>query len=316
MQTILSISRLFVLLVLSCIFIISWNVSNQESIAAQALSYEADTIFKPANSIWKSMSHDFVLDHKVQSDRVKTEIRKLVADQKRLYSILKAAGPYIYYIHKQTQKYGLPGELALIPVIESEFNPNDHSNKGALGLWQLMLQTASELGVKVKSGYDGRRNVIDSTNAALTYFNDLGNSFHGDWYLAIAAYNCGPYKVTRAQRQVGSHSFWNLPLPRDTKYYVPRLLAIAAIVKQPEKYGVKLPPIKNEPYFTEVKLKKSVKLDQIAKTSGVNIKTLKSLNPDYRSGAVPSKKGSYTVLVPVEKAGHVKAQLGKNVLSA
>lgn len=315
MQMLLSLSRLIVLAVLSCIFIISWNVSNKDSLTAQALSFEAKSIFTPSNSIWTSISRDFGIDHKVQSARVKSEIRKLVADQGRLYKILKAAGPYIYYIHTQTKEYGLPAELALIPVIESEFNPNDHSNKGALGLWQLMFRTATELGVRVRSGYDGRRNIVDSTKAALTYFNDLGNSFHGDWYLAIAAYNCGPHKVTSVQRRSGAHSFWNLSsLPRDTKYYVPRLLAIAAIVKHPEKYGVKLPPIKNEPYFTELKTNKSVNLNQLAKTSGVSLKTLKLLNPDYRGTTLP-KKGAYSVLIPIKQESAIKATLKNAIIN-
>src|SRR5262249_6307926 len=148
-----------------------------------------------------------------------------------------------------TRARDLPAELALIPVIESEYNPNDRSNKGATGLWQLMRQTAHELGVVVQGGYDGRRNVLASTKAALAYFKDLGDLFNGNWYLAIAAYNCGQGRVQSAIRRTGSESFWNLPLPRDTKYYVPRLLAVAEIVKHPAKYGITLPQVQNKPYF-------------------------------------------------------------------
>src|SRR5262249_50075837 len=150
---------------------------------------------------------------------------RILADQEHFYKILKSAVPYIYYIHKQTQASGLPAELALIPFIESEFNPNDLSNKGALGLWQLMSGTARDLGVKIRSGYDGRRNVITSTNAALAYFKDLGKLFKGNWYLAIAAYNCGEGRVQSSIKRTGHRNFWELPLPQETKYYVPRLLA-------------------------------------------------------------------------------------------
>ena len=241
--------------------------------------------------------------------RVQTEIRRFVADPDRLYQILKAAIPYIYFIHKQTEARGLPAEIALIPVIESEFNPYDKSNKGATGLWQLMSGTANELGIKVKSGYDGRRNVVASTKAALAYFNDLGQLFNGNWYLAIAAYNCGQGKVKSAMRRTGSDSFWNLPLPRDTKYYVPRLLAVAAIIKDPEKYGIELPPVSNEPYFEELPVSKPVNLETVAKSSGVNIETLSKLNPDYTKGSHPKKKEAKTLLVPVGKVNSVKASL-------
>ena len=267
-------------------------------------------------SVWNELSDEFKLDHKADSARVQAEIRKLLADPNQLYNILKAAEPYIYFIHKQTKERGLPAELALIPVIESEFNPNDHSNKGATGLWQLMPATAQELGIKIKSHYDGRRNVVASTHAALAYFNDLGNYFNGNWYLAIAAYNCGQVKVQHAERRSGSHSYWNLPLPQETKYYVPKLLAVAEIIKNPKKYGVELPSVNNTPYFTEMKLKKSVDLDHMAKTSGISVDTMHALNPDFNHGMVSVKGGSYSVLVPIDKASQIERNLGTNVVTS
>lgn len=307
MQTLLSSSTKYLILaILSFSLLFAWNGGNTNfaDLGWMVTQQSPKTHTHPAGSIWSSMRSEFKLDHKTQSSRVQAEIRKLLADQDKLYQILEAAGPYLYFIHKQTQARGLPAELALIPVIESEFNPNDHSKVGALGLWQLMPGTARELGVHVKSGYDGRRNVVASTKAALAYFNDLGNMFDGNWHLAIAAYNCGQVKVQSVARRVGSQSFWNLPLPQETKYYVPKLLAVAAIVKNPEKYGVKLPPISNEPYFTELKVKKTVNLKHVAQTSGISIETLHTLNPDYKHGAIPNK-GS--LLVPVKKAPAVKA---------
>lgn len=265
-----------------------------------------------SETVWKSVQHDLKLDHKAQSPQVKAEIKKLLADQDNLIKILNAASPYIYFIHKQTQALGLPSELALIPVIESEFNPHDHSNKGASGLWQLMPGTAHELGIKIKSGYDGRRNVIDSTKAALAYFNDLGENFNGNWYLAIAAYNCGQALIESKVRHTGSHSFWKLPLPKETQYYVPRLLAVAAIIQNPEKYGIKLPTVSNKPYFTEIKLKKPVTLTQIAKLGHIDVKTLRVLNPDVNN-IVVAKNGVYRVLVPVNQADSIKAGLSQQL---
>lgn len=316
MQFIIDRSKYLILAVLSCSLFIALNAGNPDfsGLGIPYITHESKET-KTSGSFWKSLSNDLNLDHKAQSSQVKAEIRKLLADQDKLYQILQSAGPYIYFIHKQTQARGLPAELALIPVIESEFNPNDHSKKGATGLWQLMPQTAHELGIKIKSGYDGRRNVVASTKAALAYFNDLGNSFKGNWYLAIAAYNCGQVKVQSVEKRTGSNSFWGLPLPKETKYYVPKLLAVAAIVKDPKKYGVELPHIDNQPYFTEVKTKKAVSLTHVAESSGISLATLKTLNPDYNHGKVVPKQGAYTLLVPVNKVLEVRANLADNVLN-
>lgn len=272
---------------------------------------------QPVESIWSSIRSELKLDHKAQSARVQIEIRKLLADKEKLYRILKSSAPYIYFIHKKTHEHSLPAEIALIPVIESEFNPNDHSNKGATGLWQLMPGTAKELGIKVKANYDGRRNVVSSTEAALAYLNDLNTNFKGNWYLAISAYNCGEMKIKSAVRRNGSSNFWNLNLPHETKTYLPKLLAVAAIIQDPEKYGMQLPPIRNKPYFTELKMSKPVNLTKVAKSTGTNIETLHSLNPDYRhESALPNKQGAYTLLVPVKDAPAMKVSMGSSVISA
>lgn len=311
MQSIINLSKIIILAVLTTTIIFTWYDGKNESneLIPTGVREISRSSVVSADSVWDIMSREFKLDNRAESSQVKAEIRKLLADQGKLYNILKAAGPYIYFIHKQTEARGLPAEIALIPVIESEFNPNDKSNKGATGLWQLMSGTANELGVKVKSGYDGRRNVVASTKAALAYFNDLGNLFKGNWYLAIAAYNCGQVRVKSAVRKTGTESFWNLPLPKETKYYVPKLLAVAEIVKNPEKYGVQLPPILNEPYFTELKINKPVSLEQVAKKSGVSVETLHTLNPDYTHVSQP-KKDAGAILVPIDKAPVVKASLG------
>ena len=174
-----------------------------------------------------------------------------------------------------------------------------------------MSKTASELGIKVRSGYDGRRNVIASTKAALAYFNDLGALFKGNWYLAIAAYNCGQVRVKSAMKKSGNQSFWGLPLPQETKYYVPRLLAVAAIIKNPEKYGIKLPQVHNKPYFETVAVSKPVNLEKVAKNTGVSINTLQTLNPDYHRGSSPGSKEAKTILVPVNKASEIKASISQ-----
>lgn len=309
MRLVASISKFLISVFLSGTLLIAWNIDNREETWLSSTYTDEGVSVKAVDSVWNSLSREFRLDHQAQSSQVQAEIHKLLADQDKLYHILMNAAPYIYFIHQQTKSWDLPAEIALIPVIESEFNPNDRSKKGATGLWQLMPGTAHELGVKVKSGYDGRRNVVASTKAALAYLNDLGNNFKGDWYLAIGAYDCGQGKIESAVRRTGTRNFWHLPLPRETKYYVPKLLAVAAIVKDPEKYGVQLPPIIDKPYFTEVKVKKPVILMNVARSTGISINTLHKLNPDYNTHGNMPKKGAGTLLVPVNTASIVKAQL-------
>jgi len=266
---------------------------------------------KNTSLVWTAITNQFKLDHHAQSPRVQAEIRKLLADH-RFTHILKASAPYIYYIQQQTVAKRLPSELALIPVIESEFNPNDRSTKGAAGLWQLMRDTAKGLGIKIRPGYDGRRNLIASTKGALAYFNDLGHSFKGNWLLAIAAYNCGEGRVLHAEKRKHSSDFWSLSLPKETQYYVPRLLAVAEIIQHPAKYGITLPAIKSHPYFAEVKIKKTIPLTKVAKSSGIDLDLLKHLNPDLKSGLTIAK--TVSLLVPMDKISDFKSQFSNVII--
>lgn len=308
MQIITNISKFLVLTVLTFSLLTNWYASEVEPFHFNFTDYSAENRSSTDASLWDTMRNEFTIDNRAQSAQVQAEIHKLLADPGRLSHILKNAIPYIYFIHEQTTAHGLPAELALIPVIESEFNPNDKSTKGATGLWQLMTTTAHDLGIKVRSGYDGRRNVVASTKAALAYFRDLGKYFNGNWYLAIAAYNCGDGRVKSAIRKAGSNSFWDLPLPKETKYYVPRLLAVAEIIKNPAKYGVELPQVSNSPYFEEVKVNKPVNLQKIANATGVSMETLSKLNPDFTHGSKPNKE-MISLLVPTSKATIAKATI-------
>ena len=138
MQFITTTSKFLLFVVFSCAFLVTWNCVDTNITGWSATVIGERSSARESDSIWANMSSELRMDHRVQTAQVRSEIRKILADQNKLNDILKAAGPYIYYIYSQTKLRGLPAELALIPVIESEFNPNDHSNKGALGLWQLM----------------------------------------------------------------------------------------------------------------------------------------------------------------------------------
>lgn len=261
------------------------------------------------NSVWEDIGRELTLNHNDNDAKVQKQIHNLLSDKAEFNKALRAATTYIYFIHQQTKALGLPSEIALIPFIESQFNPNDRSNVGATGLWQLMPSTAKGLGVNVKGNYDGRKNVIASTHAALMYFKDLGKMFHGNWYLAIAAYNCGEGNVLSATHRAGSTRFTDLKLPAETEAYVPRLLAVAAIIKNPTKYGVTLPSVNDQPYFAELEVSKPVNLNKLSQSTHIDVDTLKALNPDYVSG----ESRTHLLLIPANKLTTVRKEIPNSI---
>ncbi len=221
-----------------------------------------------------------------------------------MYELTRNAQPYIYYVLQQTEKRGMPAEIALMPMIESNYNPFEYSNRGAVGLWQLMPGTASGFGLKINWWYDGRRDLVASTNAALNYLEYLHDYFHS-WLLAIAAYDSGEGTVINAIRYNRRHhrptDFWSLPLPYETKIYVPKLLALADIIKNHSSYGIRLIPVENEPYFTTVHVKTQMNMSHLAKLAETSTKTIRKLNAGFRRWTT-SPDRPYNILVPIDKA--------------
>lgn len=271
---------------------------------------------KNESTIWASMSEDFSMDHYVNRSEVNAQMAIWQRNKKDLYQLLKTAAPYISYVYEQTKKQGLPAELALLPIIESEFNPHNRSNKGATGIWQIMPGTASDLGLKNRHGYDGRRDIVASTNAALSYLRSLHKTLGSNWQLALAAYNWGPGKVQAAvnRRKLSSpSSFWNLQnIPKETRAYVPKLLALAEMIQNPKRYHITLPIVENGPQLALVKVDAHVDLKQIAASTGISVKTMRQLNPGYSNMyTVPGVPN--TLLIPIEKIALLK---GKKQTSA
>lgn len=203
------------------------------------------------------------------------------------------AKPYLYEITQEIEKRNLPLELALLPAVESTFDPFAKSWGGATGLWQFMPATGRSLGLKKNRWYDGTRDVNASTRAALTYLTRLNDRFGGNWEHAIAAYNSGGGRVSsaiRANRNAGkSTDFFALNLPKETRSYVPKLLALAEILKNPQKYGVSLPPIDNQPARDRVELNGQVSLANAARYAGVSVATIKKYNPEFLSTYTPAQ---------------------------
>jgi membrane-bound lytic murein transglycosylase D len=269
-------------------------------------------IFANSNvSVWEVLRQEFNLNHEANRPEVRQQITWLKAHPNYIQELAKSE-PYIYHIISEIQKRNLPGELALLPMIESAFNPFAYSSAGASGLWQIMPMTGREYGLRQSWWYDSRRSVSQSTNAALRYLTYLNKFFNGNWTLTIAAYDAGEGSVARSVKRVNRNSrnayFWSLSLPRETRNYIPKLFALAEVIENPQKYNIKLPNIEHRPYFKEVNIGGQLDLDKAAKLAGVSYQSLINLNPEYnRSTTAPGT--THKLLIPVHKVETFKRNL-------
>ena len=214
---------------------------------------------------------------------------------------------YLYYIVSELEKRNLPGELALLPIVESAFDTFAYSPGRASGMWQIIPGTGKMLGLKQNWWYDGRRDVIASTDAALNYLEQLYAQFDGNWLHALAAYNSGSGTVSRAiarNEKLGlPTNFWNLELPRETRGYVPRLLALARLYASPESYQVTLPYVENRATFARIEVGAQIDLAEVARLADISMDELYQLNPGFNRWAT-DPAGPHEVLVPIEKESH------------
>jgi membrane-bound lytic murein transglycosylase D len=249
------------------------------------------------------MSRDFAIKSDLKNPNIQKQIKWYQQHPMHLQKVLKDSEPFIHYVYQQTHNRKLPAELALIPLLESRYNPAIYAKSGAAGLWQMMPGTASKFGLQINKTCDGRRDVIASTKAALDYLDYLHGYFNRDWLFALAAYDAGEGRVKSAAWKNHKRNFWNLSLSNETKVYVPRLLAIAAIIKNPKNYHITLPKVKKELSFQEVVVNKdaSVKMSELAKQNRIGLQELHHYNPGFR-GNTKLLPGSYTLLIPVSPA--------------
>ena len=210
---------------------------------------------------------------------------------------------YLYDIASQIEARGMPLELALLPMIESAYEPYAYSRARASGLWQFIPGTGSRFGLKQDWWYDGRRDVVESTHAALDYLQYLHDEFNGDWLLAIAAYNCGEANVEHAlsvNRAKGRPlDFWNLKLPLETRAYVPKLLAMKRLIADPARYGLAFSKIANQPRFERVETLGQIDMKLAAELAGISEEDLYELNPAFHRWAT-DPAGPHFLLLPPE----------------
>ncbi|GEM74091.1 lytic transglycosylase [Vibrio sagamiensis] len=232
-----------------------------------------------------------------------------------LYTVSERAKPFLYMITTRIEERDLPMELALLPVVESSFDAFAYSHGRASGLWQFVPGTGKMMGLDQNYWYDGRRDVYASTEAALDYLEQLNQRFDGNWDHAIAAYNSGGGRVSRAIRKnhkLGkSIDFFSLDLPKETSSYLPKLLALADIIANQKKYGLDIPPIPNQPMLTLVDPKEQLDLAIAADYAGINVKQLQSYNPAYNQWST-APEGPQQLLIPIEKKQQFLAQVEKN----
>ncbi len=255
----------------------------------------------------------------VKSDNVWERIRsgyefadldnKIVRKYEKFYSenpkhmdqIIERARLYLPYIVSEVERKELPLELALLPVVESAYNPRAYSVAGAAGLWQFMPFTGKQYGLKQDWWYEGRRDIIESTDAALRHLQDLGVAFDNDWHLALAAYNAGMYGVKRAIRKNVKRNkptdYSSLDLRLETRHFVPKLIAVRNIIADPEAFGVTLPDLSMSSTFEIIDFNFQVDLGIMASATNIDEFKLAQFNPGLRRTVTPPG-GPYRILVP------------------
>ncbi|WP_246480483.1 LysM peptidoglycan-binding domain-containing protein [Motiliproteus sediminis] len=275
----------------------------------------AEPVEQPAPAdLWQLTRDNFRLDHNIDDRRVTAQVNWYAGHPRYLDRVAQRAERYYYHVLHQVLERGLPAELALLPIVESAFDPFAYSHGRAAGPWQFIPSTGKHFGLKQTWWYDGRRDVIASTEAALDYLTQLNQRFDGDWLLALAAYNAGGGNVSKAIRKNKKRGkptdFWNLDLPRETSAYVPKLIALAKLIDDPAAYQLSFRSLPNEPYFAAIDVGSQIDLAKAAELAELEIDELYLLNPGFNQWAT-DPKGPHRLLVPVANADIFEAALAE-----
>ncbi|HEI8867250.1 murein transglycosylase D [Serratia sp. AKBS12] len=261
--------------------------------------------------LWNFISDELKMEVP-ENSRIREQKRKYLKSKSYLHDVTLRAEPYMYWIVEQIKKRDMPMELVLLPIVESAFDPHATSSANAAGLWQIVPQTGRNYGLKNNQWYDGRRDVVASTTAALDMMQYLNRMFNGDWLLTVAAYNSGEGRVMKAvkanKRQGKPTNFWALSLPRETSIYVPKMLALSDIIKHSKKYGVRLPKADETRALARVDVGQQIQLTQAAEMAGLSLTKMKAFNPGYKKG-VTAPNGPHYIMVPQGRADRLKDSL-------
>ncbi|MFC3852703.1 LysM peptidoglycan-binding domain-containing protein [Salinispirillum marinum] len=288
----------------SLLFPERFNTTSAFDWPRQLSAYERD--------LWHEMRSRFTMNLDIDDARVDAELRWYSRNQGYFDRVANRARRYLPYVYQEILNSGLPIEIALLPVVESAYDPFAYSHGRASGMWQFIPGTGTYYGLKQDWWYDGRRDVVASTGAAIAFLQDLGRQFDGDWELALASYNSGAGTVRRAQRinreRGRPTDFWHLNLPAETRAYVPKMIALARIVADPSAYGLTLPVMSTDPYFDVVDIEGQMDLAQAARLADISLDELYLLNPGYNQWAT-HPDGPHYLLVPKEAAPILREEL-------
>ncbi|HEX7046832.1 MAG TPA: LysM peptidoglycan-binding domain-containing protein [Gammaproteobacteria bacterium] len=273
---------------------------------------DADELPVGPGNLWFRIRDGFVLDS-IENPEINAQLEWYAAHQEYLDRVATRATPYMHFIVEAIEERGVPMEIALLPIVESAFDPFAYSHGRAAGLWQFIPGTGRRFDLKQNWWYDGRRDVAQATRAALEYLEYLHGMFD-NWLLALAAYNSGEGNVSRAIRYNEARGlptdFWHLRLPRETRAYVPKLLALKLLLEEPEKYGVNWKPIPDEAYLASVDVGRQIDLALAASLAGIDVEQVYLLNPGFNRWAT-DPNGPHNLLLPIETVETFKTALAE-----
>jgi membrane-bound lytic murein transglycosylase D len=269
-----------------------------------------DISAKPQIDVWQRIRNGYAM---------REQDSKLIARFEQWYAgrpdyverMTERARLYLYFIVEEVEKRGMPMEIAILPMIESAFQPGAYSTARASGIWQFIPSTGKSFGMQQNWWYDGRRDVISATRGALDYLQKLHDQF-GEWDLALAAYNCGENCIMRAQarnRKLGRPTnYANLKLPKETRQYVPKLMAVKNIVSFPQSFGLTLADVPNKPYFAKVVTSRHIDLQLAAEMAGISVEEFTALNPAHNRPVILTKEDD-VILLPIDNVASFRANL-------
>jgi membrane-bound lytic murein transglycosylase D len=278
-----------------------------------SLTRPLSVVSEPDNDILAQLRDGFELEP-VWNKRVEAQLNWFVRNPEYLDRVFKRSQRYLPHIKAEIESRGLPLELALLPIVESAYDPFAYSYGRAAGLWQIIPGTGKRFGIEQNWWYDGRRDVVDSTNGALTYLAYLHKLLKEDWLLAIASYNSGEGNVLKSVKRNRARQkptdFWNLKLSKETSAYVPKLMALVEIVRNPDKYGLTLPEIVDEPQFAIANVGGQLDLALASELAGIELDTLYAYNAGNNRWAT-DPSGPHRLLIPIEVAEDFTAALAE-----
>lgn len=256
-------------------------VFTNADILANRMTQLNDAKARNDTNLWQRLRDGFQLNH-IETKEVKYW-EKRYSNPKYFNIIMQNAAPYLYFVVTETERRGMPSELALIPIVESTYNPGAVSPAAiSTGMWQFVSSSGKRFGLTQNSSLDERKDIIKSTRAAIGYLQYLHDLF-GSWELAIAAYNWGEGNINNAVVNAGSKNFYDLNVRDVTRQYVPKVVALANIIRNPSKFGIKLTDLNNTPYFAVIKPNAPMPLNNFIAMANLSPTTFKKLNPQFSS---------------------------------